>query len=149
MVKLFTPDEEARIVEAIRQAELKTSGEIRVHIEKRLEKSAMEDAKQAFHRLGMDQTKERNGVLILLAPIERTFAIIGDKGIDEHVSAGFWDAERDLIAHYFREGKHCEGLVLAIGQIGDRLQEFFPRAADDSNELSNEISYGGSDDAPK
>jgi uncharacterized membrane protein len=148
MVHLFTRDEEARIVEAIRLAELKTSGEIRVHIEKRLEKSALEDAKQTFQRLKMHETRDRNGVLILLAPIERTFAIIGDKGIDERVPAGFWDAERDLMADYFRKGKHCEGLVLVIDQIGDRLQEFFPITEDDTNELSNEISYGGSDDKP-
>lgn len=146
MVKLFTPDEEARIVEAIRQAELKTSGEIRVHLEKRLEHSALEDAKQAFQRLGMDQTQDRNGVLILIAPIERTFAIVGDKGIDERVPADFWEAERDLLARFFRDGKHCEGLVLAIQQIGGRLQKYFPRTDGDINELSNEISYGDSED---
>ena len=148
MIKLFTPDEEARIVEAIRQAELKTSGEIRVHLEKRLEKSALEDAKDIFQRLHMHKTQDRNGVLILIAPIERTFAIIGDKGIDARVPEDFWAAERDLMARFFRDGKHCEGLVLAIQQIGQRLQAYFPVSENDKNELSNQISYGDGDDEP-
>lgn len=142
MVKFFDIDQETRIIEAIRQAEKQTSGEIRVHLEDHPKRPAMDDARRLFVKLGMHETQDRNGVLILLAPQRREFAIIGDDGINSRVPPDFWQAERDLMQDYFRRGEFCEGLVAVIGHIGEKLKTFFPYRKDDENELPDEISYG-------
>lgn len=144
MVRFFTPEQETRIIEAIRQAERQTSGEIRVHLEDNGKRPALEDAKRVFHKLGMDRTADRNGVLILLSVDRHEFAIVGDKGINEKVPAGFWEDERNLMQDHFRRGEFCEGLVAAIDQVGEKLKTFFPYQTDDENELPDDISYGSS-----
>jgi uncharacterized membrane protein len=142
MIKFFKPEEETLIIAAIRRAEMATSGEIRVHLEENPKKEALEEAKRIFHRLKMYKTSDRNGVLILLAPEQKQFAIIGDEGINEAVEGDFWERERDLMQTHFRRGEFCAGLIAAIDLIGVRLKEYFPRKEEDKNELSDEISYG-------
>ena len=141
MVKFFNKEEESRIVGAIREAELATSGEIRVHVEVGARKPALEVAKRLFHELEMDSTEDRNGVLILLAVDRREFAILGDEGINKVVPKNFWDDERDLMQQHFRKGEFATGIELAIQQIGRNLKEYFPYQSDDVNELPDEISY--------
>lgn len=142
MIKFFKPEEETLIIAAIRRAEMATSGEIRVHLEENPKKEALEEAKRIFQRLKMYNTRDRNGVLILLAPEQKQFAIIGDEGINKVVEGDFWERERDLMQTHFRRGEFCAGLIAAIDLIGVRLKEYFPRKEEDKNELSNEISYG-------
>lgn len=141
MIKFFNKEEEERIIQAIRKAELNTSGEIRVHIEADAEGDILDIAAKTFHRLGMHETKARNGVMIFLAPERKEFAIIGDQGINDVVSENFWDTERDLMQGQFRMGQFCEGICLAIQQVGAKLKQFFPYQSDDENELPDEISY--------
>ena len=143
MVRFFSIEEEARIVSAIQAAELNTSGEIRVHVEVGERKGALQVATRVFKELGMDNTADRNGVLILLEVDRREFAIIGDEGIDKVVSQDFWDVERDLMQHHFNRGEFVTGISLAIEQIGRKLKQFFPYREGDVNELPDEISYGG------
>ena len=143
MVKFFSDEEEVRIVTAIRKAEGNTSGEIRVHVEVGAHAPALDVAARVFGELGMHETKDRNGVLILLEVDRREFAIIGDEGIDRVVPDNFWDAERDILQAHFKRGEFCGGIVAAIEQVGTKLKQFFPFQQDDSNELPDDISYGG------
>ena len=145
MINFFKPEEETLIIAAIRKAEAQTSGEIRVHLEENARSDAMKEAQRIFRRLKMQETKDRNGVLILLIPEQKTFAIIGDEGIDKVVEGDFWESERDLLQRYFREGNFCAGLVAAIDQIGIKLKTYFPVQQDNQNELSDDISYGAKD----
>lgn len=145
MIKFFKPEEEALIITAIRRAEKSTSGEIRVHLEDNPKEEALPEAKRIFRKLGMHKTRDRNGVLILLLPEKRQFAIIGDEGIDQAVEGDFWERERDLLQEHFRKDAFCAGLVAAIDLIGERLKACFPVQADDENELPDTISYGGKD----
>lgn len=145
MIKFFKPEEEALIIAAIRRAEMATSGEIRVHLEDNPKKEALAEAKRIFQKLGMHKTQDRNGVLILLAPEQKQFAIIGDEGIDKVVEGDFWESERDLLQDHFRRGAFCAGIVAAVDLIGERLKAYFPRQEDDRNELSDDISYGNGD----
>ncbi len=141
MLKFFSPEEEEQIIEAIRRAEDKTTGEIRVHLEDNLKREAMQEAILVFRRLKMHKTKERNGVLILLAPEQKQFAIIGDEGINEVVPEDFWAEERNLMQEHFRRGEYCTGLCTAIDQVGEKLKTHFPGEPGNENELSDEISY--------
>ena len=138
----FTDTEQAQIIESIRLAELNTSGEIRLHIEANCEGDAYERAKIVFEELGMHATEQKNGVLFYLAYDDHKFAILGDKGIHEKVSQQFWDAEKELMQSYFKQQKFAEGLCLAIAQAGEKLKQHFPYQNNDTNELSNDISYG-------
>ena len=129
------------MIAAIRAAEARTSGEIRVHVEHRATGDALSAARGWFHRLGMDQTKERNGILFYIAVDERAFAIIGDAEIHARVGDAFWQALRDQMHDAFAKGSPATGLSSAIEEAGLRLAEYFPRAKDDRNELTDEISY--------
>ena len=101
MIRFFNPEQEKRIIEAIQAAEKNTSGEIRVHLEDKCRKPLMEAATQTFHKLKMDRTAARNGVLVFLVPERKEFAILGDQGINEVVPDGFWEDVRDLMSHHF------------------------------------------------
>lgn len=139
----FTETEQQQIVESIKQAELNTSGEIRVHIEPTCEGDSYERAQKVFESLGMDATDLKNGVLFYLAYESKKFAILGDKGIHEKVSQQFWDTEKVLLEQHFKAGSYAEGLIKAIGDAGQKLKLHFPYAENDTNELSNDISFGG------
>lgn len=138
----FTTQEQDQIIESIRLAELNTSGEIRLHIEAKCEGDAYERAKVVFEQLGMHATEQKNGVLFYLAYADHKFAILGDKGIHEKVSQQFWDAEKELLLSYFKQQKFAEGLCLAIAQAGEKLKQHFLYQSNDTNELSNDISFG-------
>jgi uncharacterized membrane protein len=139
--RLLSERDEAAVIAAISAAESKTSGEIRVHVERRSADGALATARRWYRRLGMDDTKERNGVLFYVAVDDREFAIVGGEGIHAKVGDAFWDALRDAMHEDFAKGDPASGLTRAIGEAGSRLAEFFPRRADDENELSDEISY--------
>ena len=141
----FTKEQQAHIREAITEAEKETSGEIRVHIETHFSGDILDRASWIFKRIGMHQTKERNGVLFYLAVTNRKFAIIGDAGINAKVSEGFWDKIKGIMEDDFREKNFTEGLAKGILMAGNQLREHFPHLATDVNELSDEISFGDPD----
>lgn len=136
----LTPEEEQEIVNAISIAEKNTSGEIRVHIENHSEKPPLERAKEVFLSLEMDKTQARNGVLFYVGVSDKTFAILGDEGIDKKVELDFWHMTKETVIQHFKNKNYKEGLVAGILSAGERLKSFFPYEADDTNELSNEIS---------
>ncbi|HEY3054330.1 MAG TPA: TPM domain-containing protein [Thermoanaerobaculia bacterium] len=131
--------DQPRIVTAIADAEKQTSGEIRVHVQPQAGDDIRQFAERTFERLGMAKTGLRNGVLLFIASEQQRFVILGDKGIDEKVPAGFWDDIAAKLTIRFKAGEFTEGIVEAIGSAGEHLGRFFPRAAEDVNELSNEI----------
>lgn len=139
----FSADEQQRIVEAIRQAEKATSGEIRVHVEPSCAgQDPVKRAIEVFARLGMHQTKEQNGVLFYLAHADRKFAVVGDKGIDAKVPADFWESTKDLLRSHFAAGRYVEGLSEGIQRAGQQLTQYFPHAGvRDTNELPDDISF--------
>jgi len=137
----FTKEQKETIISAIREAEKDTSGEIRVHIEKHCPGDVLDRAAWIFRKLGMDKTRERNGVLFYLAIDDRKFAVIGDAGINSKVPEGFWNQVKELLTKYFKDGLFTEGLTEGIKLAGRQLKNFFPYRKDDINELSDEISF--------
>lgn len=137
----FTDRQREAIQLAIARAELDTSGEIRVHIDKKCTEDPMERAIEVFHKLGMHETTQKNGVLIYVATSNRKLAIVGDSGINAIVPDHFWDDERDLMIYHFRKGQFTEGLVEGIKMVGEQLKAAFPYLENDQNELSNEVTF--------
>ena len=138
----FTEEQKEAIQKAIANAELNTSGEIRVHIEDKCKGNALEAAVKVFNQLKMYKTELRNGVLFFLAVDDHKFAIAGDKGINEVVEDNFWDSVRDVMLENFKQHKFAEGLCLGIEKAGEKLKKHFPYQSDDINELSDDISFG-------
>ncbi len=134
--------DEQEIVEAILKAEKNTSGEIRVHIESHTRLDHYERAREVFHLLKMDNTKEENGVLLYVAVNDKKFSICGDKGIDKAVPENFWEATKELIQSHFKEGNFKDGILEGVLKAGTELKKHFPWQHGDTNELSNEISKG-------
>ena len=144
--EFLSKEEEQEIVNTIVIAEKNTSGEIRVHIEETSTKPPVERAQEVFHLLKMDETELKNGVLFYICMQSKSFAIIGDKGINAVVPDHFWDDERDLMISYFKNGQFTEGLVEGIKKVGEQMKQFFPYIENDANELSNDVTFGNDEE---
>ena len=140
--KFFTEAQKKQITDAIKDAEGNTSGEIRLHVEKKCKINVLDRAAYIFSKLKMHQTEKRNGVIFYLAVDDRKFAILGDAGINAVTPDNFWDEIRDVVQEYFKENRFADGLAKGIRMAGEALKEHFPHQSDDVNELSNEISFG-------
>ena len=138
----FSREQRDDIKQAIMNAELDTSGEIRVHIDSKCKGDVMDRAFEVFKKLKIHQTELRNGVLFYLAVKNRKFAVIGDEGINQVVPDDFWDELKAEMLDAFREEKFTDGLVDGITRAGMHLKKHFPYQTDDVNELSDEISFG-------
>jgi uncharacterized membrane protein len=138
----FKLSEKIKVVNAIKQAELNTSGEIRVHIEDKCKGDVLDRATDVFAMLKMHKTELRNGVLFYLALKDRKYAVLGDAGINAVVPDNFWESVKDTLLQHFKEGSFTEGLSLGIGMAGEKLKQHFPYQSDDVNELPNDISFG-------
>lgn len=143
--KKYLSDEELKSLSAvISEAEKSTSGEIRVVVRHRRHwnersLSLHELALLEFSKLGMEKTKDRTGVLILLLLSERAFQIIADEGIHKKVEDGTWDRIAGRMSLHFKEGKFSDGIAEAVKAVGEILSKHFPRTRDDRNELSNQV----------
>jgi uncharacterized membrane protein len=102
----------------------------------------MERAKELFHLLKMDNTRDSNGVLLYIAVHDHQFAICGDRGICEVVPDNFWDTTRDVIQQHFKDHAFKEGIIAGVRSAGRELTAHFPWHPDDTNELTDEISKG-------
>ena len=134
-------DREA-VVAAIREAEAKGQGEIRVHLHHGRVQDPRAEAERTFLRLGMDRTRLRSGCLVFVAPEERAFVVLGDAGIHEKAGDRLWESARDAAAVHFLAGRFTQGLVEAVRVVGEELARRFPRGAGEANpdELPDEVS---------
>lgn len=137
----FSKLEIKRIVAAIQEAEKDTSGEIRVHIDNFCKGDAIERATEVFFKLKMNETVQRNGVLIYLAVKDHKFAIIGDEGINNVVENDFWEDIKNDMTQSFRNNLFTDGIIYGVLRCGKKLKAYFPHQEDDIDELSNEISF--------
>lgn len=140
-MSIFTTQEQEHIAQAINEAEKATSGEIRIAVEKYCKDDAYERATAYFHKLGMDQTSQHNGVLIYLATEDHKFAIIGDRGINNLVPSDFWETTKTAMKAHFMSGNLADGIIAGIALAGEKLSTFFPYKKDDVNELPNDIVF--------
>ena len=139
----LSSDDELAIVQAIQEAEKKTSGEVRVHIEKKCpNKDPVKRAISLFQKLGMHKTDLRNGVIVYVATEDHLLAIWGDEGIHAKVGQEFWENTLITLQKDFKTNQIKNGLTKALLDIGEKLQQHFPYQKDDKNELDDSISYG-------
>jgi uncharacterized membrane protein len=132
--------EHDRIIQAIREAESKTSGEIRVLIQRgKLKCDSFAAAQKKFHRLGMYKTRERNAVLIFVAPRVHQFAVVGDDAIHQKCGDEFWQRIVERMRTHFQNEKFSDALIEAVKEIGSALARDFPKTVRDTNELPDDL----------
>ena len=138
--EFLTKLEHDRIIEAIREAESKTSGEIRVLIQRgKLKSDPLAAAHRKFHRLGMHKTRERNAVLIFVVPRTHKFAVVGDKDIHEKCGDEFWQGIVERMRKHFQNERFSDAMVEAVNEIGNVLAREFPKTPEDTNELPDDV----------
>jgi uncharacterized membrane protein len=142
--KLFTKEDLAVIATAISEAEKTTAGEIRVSIRQkrrwRERKLSIEEmARREFHDLGMTKTKDQTGILIFLLMDERKFFILADEGIHTKVEEAAWTKIAEEISSHFSKKNFHQGVIHGVQAVGRVLSRFFPRKANDTNELPNDV----------
>jgi len=132
--------EHDRIVGAIREAESKTSGQIRVYIQRgKLRVDPLIAAQKKFHQLGIYKTRERNAVLIFVAPRAHKFAVVGDRAVHEKCGEQFWQRLVDGMRAHFQNEKFSHAIVETIEETGKMLATHFPKRSTGRNELPDEI----------
>lgn len=139
--QFFSQEQKKQITDAIKGAELNTSGEIRLHIESDCKEDVLDRAAFMFEKLTMHKTELRNGVLFYLSINDRKFAILGDAGINAVTPDNFWDEIKETVLDHFKKEKYAKGLSEGITLAGEALQKHFPHQKDDINELSDDISF--------
>lgn len=142
--EFFSKEENGKIVESIRNAERSTSGEIRVFVESKCKFiDPLDRALEIFADLKMENTEDRNAVLLYVALKDRQLAVYADKGIHEKVGDWFWQEVVKTILSHFNKENYADGISQCITEIGEALQKNFPYNSDtDKNELPDEIIFG-------
>lgn len=105
-------------------------------------KAVTDRVKQLFIELGVTETRDRSGVLILLSSFERRIEILGDRGIHEHLGTEAWASLVQSFTQSARSGVAADGLSEVIARLGRDLSTHFPARSDDTNELPDEIRVG-------
>src|SRR5438874_13751275 len=132
-----------RITQAIRKAEGRSSGQIRGFIQRGIfEDDALPRAQRKFLQLGMQKTRDRNAVLIFVAPRARKYAVVGDVGVHEKCGREFWQKVVAAMRTHFQKEEFDRAISYAINEVGKVLAAHFPRTADTINELPDEVAQG-------
>jgi len=116
-----------RVIDAIRQAEQKTSGQVRVFISRKHVDDPVAAAQEEFVRSGLQRSHHRNAVLIFVAPRARQFAIIGDEAVHAKCGDAFWKELAGAMTGYFRRSEFTEGVIHGVQKAGELLAEHFPK----------------------
>ncbi len=128
-----------RVIQAIQSAEARTSGELRVFVTDKIIEDPMTEAWKTFARLNMQDTVQRNAVLIFVGPQARKFAIVADVGIHHFCKEAYWSQLAQQLSEGFKAGDYTASLVRLIEDIGGALAAHFPCLKNDVNELPDEV----------
>ena len=140
--KLLKSIDTEKIRDAIRDAERKTSGEIRVSIAPFFYGKVRPVAEKAFLRLRMTNTRQRNGILFFIVPARRRFVVLGDEGIHAKVGQEFWESVAKAMSEKFQKGEFTEGIIQGVQDVGEHLAAHFPfDPLTDVNELPDDVDF--------
>jgi uncharacterized membrane protein len=140
----FTLQERNQIVDAIRNAEQRTSGEVRVFVESRCKYvDAIDRAVEVFFDLGMNKTDDRNGTIVYVAVKDKQAAVFGDEGIYQKLGQKYWEEEVNKMMVCFKKSNLADGIAECVTDIGEALYQNFPYDhKTDKNELPDDIVFG-------
>jgi uncharacterized membrane protein len=137
----FTEEEKADLMSTLLNVTYRTTGEIRVRVEKKAGRNPLAAAKQAFLRLGMRENRDKNGVLFYISVFDKKFAVVGDDGINEKVSQDFWETVKKAVVEKFSSRQFAIGLNGGIGIVAEKLAQFFPDEKIDLKENPDAVTF--------
>ena len=142
--EFFTDEEKQSIIDAVRNAEQRTSGEVRVFVESRCRYvNAIDRAVEIFENLQMQKTELRNATLVYVAIKDKQLAVFGDEGIHQKVGNEYWANEVVKMINAFNRDNIAEGIRQCVLNIGEALATHFPfDRSTDKNELPDDIVFG-------
>jgi uncharacterized membrane protein len=142
--EFFTDEEKQSIVDAVRMAEQRTSGEVRVFVESHCRYvNAIDRAVEIFENLQMQRTELRNATLVYVAIRDRQLAVFGDEGIHQKVGNEYWANEVVKMINAFNRDNIADGIRQCVLNIGEALAMHFPYdRGTDKNELPDDIVFG-------
>lgn len=141
--EFFTAEQQRLMIESIQKAERNTSGEVRFFVESKCNfVDPVDRAHEVFFSLKMEETKDRNAVLLYMAMDDHQLALFADEGIYQRLGAQYWNDEVKKIISHFTKDDYTGGICHVIGDIGEALQKEFPYESGDKNELPDEIIFG-------
>lgn len=140
-MSLLTQNEIHMLETKISVLEKLTSAEFKIIFCQHAWAGIQRKAEKLFKKYGLDKTRERNAVLLLIVEKDRELLIYGDEGIHQKSSTEHWPAVRDAILEGFRSDDFYTGISTGIEMVVENLKQNFP--ADDNNhsEVSNEILF--------
>lgn len=104
---------------------------------------ALDRAVDIFYSLKMNETVERNAVLVYVAIKDHQLAIFADEGIHKKTGPEFWKNEVRHMLKHFNKADYVAGIVTVVNEIGEALHQHFPYKSDiDKNELPDNIVFG-------
>jgi uncharacterized membrane protein len=141
---ILSKEELKELSGVIAETEKKTSGEIRIVLRKKkqfneMNLSVRDIALNEFFRLGMQNTRDKTGVLIFILLSEKKLYIAADEAINSRVEQRTWEKIAENMSVKFRGDRFLEGLTEAVQSVGLHLRTHFPRKRDDKNELPDEV----------
>lgn len=139
--RFLTAAEIAAVNTSVKEAERKTSAEVKVVLARHCWGDIRAKAHRIFRDLGLGRTEQHNCVLLLFVVTNREFFIHGDEGIHAQVGTDFWNDVRDEMAEAFRRNECGAGIARGVQRIGEKLAQYFPWPRDDVNEMPDEIVY--------
>jgi uncharacterized membrane protein len=137
----FTEDEKTELGSALLNATYRTTGEIRIRVEKKAGRKPLDAARRAFLQLGMRGSQDKNGVLFYISVFDRKFAVFGDDGINKKVGREFWETVKKAVVEKFSGRQFAIGLNGGIGIVAEKLAEFFPDEKIDLKENPDAITF--------
>jgi len=105
-----------------------------------VEQRLAERARRAFAEQGLERTRGRTGVLLLVSTLERRVVVLGDSGIDAVLDPDeSWQQVIDLAVAGLREGRAVEGLETALRRCGEMLAHHVPPRTPRADQLPNAV----------
>jgi uncharacterized membrane protein len=139
----FSLDDRMELESALLNASYKTTGEIRIRVEKKAGRDPLGAARRAFSGLGMKNNPARNSVLFYISVFDRKLAVFGDDEINKRVSPEFWETVKNAVVSKFSEREFKIGLMGAIAITAEKLSEHFPDEKIDLKENPESITFEG------
>ncbi len=99
-------------------------------------------ALRAFQENDLHHTEKGTGVLVFASLLERRAWVVGDHGIHSRMGDAEWERAAQALVAGIRSGDPASGFCDAIGLVGAKLAEHFPRGAGEGarvNELPDRL----------
>jgi uncharacterized membrane protein len=142
--KYLSKSDLQEISEVIKRIEKNTSGELRLCVKYKTEwheknMRPRDIAIREFHKLGMHDTINKTGVLVMILLKDRKFEIIADEGINSKVKPSIWEKIAEELTEHFSKTNFKIGIINLLTTIGGLLAERFPPDKNNINELPDDV----------